>query len=114
MRLFAVRVEPVGAGAVVWVSGEVDMSVADVLQHVLVDTAGRPRTRRMVVDFEQVSFLDPSGLGAVVAGYAAAAAAGVTFTVRNATGVVARVLAVMETTDNLESGHPDGGFQRTA
>jgi anti-anti-sigma factor len=110
--LFAVRVEPVGAGTVVWVSGEVDMSVADVLEHMLVNTAGRPQTRRIVIDFEEVSFLDPSGLRALVAGYAAAVAAGAAFTVRNASGVVARVLSAMATAERLDDRHPDGGFEQ--
>jgi anti-anti-sigma factor len=110
--LFAVRVEQIGAGAVVWVTGQLDMSVAEMLEHVLLHIAGRPSIRRVVVDFEGVTFLDPSGLRALVAGYATATAAGVAFTVRNAAGMVARVLDATETAEGLGAGPQDGDLEQ--
>ena len=70
---------------------------------------------------EQLRFLDSSGVHALVKGYHAATGAGGSLTVRNATGVVARVLHITGVADALgmTAGDPDkpdgaGEYQRGA
>jgi anti-sigma B factor antagonist len=68
--------------AVVELHGEVDISSAPRLWQVLVDTAELCPTR-VVVDLQHLTFIDSTGIGALVAGRNAARALGVGFTVRN-------------------------------
>jgi len=102
-------------------AGEVDMTVSPVFEQTLVDAATRHDGGRVVVDLEQLRFLDSSGVHALVKGYHAATGAGGSLTVRNATGVVARVLHITGVADALgmTAGDPDkpdgaGEYQRGA
>jgi anti-anti-sigma factor len=68
--------------AVVEIRGEIDVSSADRLSRILVDIAHRLRPARVVVDLLYLTFIDSSGMGALVAGRNAARAVGIGFTVR--------------------------------
>jgi len=93
--VFEVRTDTRHDGAViVHAAGEVDMTVSEVLERTLLEAARHAATPRVVVDFERLRFLDSSGVHALVRGYHAVNDAGGSLTVRNATGVVARVLHI--------------------
>ncbi len=78
--------------AVVEVRGELDLSICDQLQRVLVDTATRLRPPSIVVDLLHVTFIDSTGIGALAAGRNAARGVGIGFRVRHPTDLVARQL----------------------
>lgn len=92
---------------VVRVAGEVDMTVSPMFEQTLVDAATLHGGGHVVVDLGQLRFLDSSGVHALVKGYHAAAGAGGSLTVRNATGVVARVLHITGVADALGMAGPD-------
>jgi anti-anti-sigma factor len=92
--VFEVRTDTARDGeVVVHAAGEVDMTVSAVLERALLEAAA-PGTRRVVVDLRSLRFMDSSGVHALVKGYHAMGSAGGTLVVRNATGVVARVLYI--------------------
>jgi anti-anti-sigma factor len=93
---------------VVRAAGEVDMTVSPVFEQTLVDAAARHAGKRVVVDLDQLRFLDSSGVHALVKGYHAAAGSGGSLTVRNATGVVARVLHITGVAEALGMAGADG------
>jgi anti-anti-sigma factor len=68
---------------IVEIRGEVDVGSADRLCRILVDTAARLRPSRIVVDLLYLTFIDSTGIGALVAGRNQAHTLGVGFTVRN-------------------------------
>ena len=93
--MFEVRIDTGRDGmVVVHAIGEVDMTVSALLERTLVDAALRAAPGQVVVDFENLRFLDSSGVHALVRGYHAVNDAGGSLTVRNASGVVARVLYI--------------------
>jgi anti-sigma B factor antagonist len=69
------RAEDCGAWAVVVLSGEVDLALAPALREA-VDALIAERRARIVLDLEQVSFMDSSGLGVLVYGMRRAGALG--------------------------------------
>jgi|tagenome__1003787_1003787.scaffolds.fasta_scaffold19118138_2 anti-sigma B factor antagonist len=73
---------------VVEVHGEVDLGCADRLRRVLVDAANQLRPVRIVVDLRHVTFIDSTGIGALVAGTNTARSIGVGFVVRNPSAFV--------------------------
>lgn len=106
--MFEVRTDTGPDGAVVvHAAGEVDMTVSAVLEHSLLDATRHAIPPRVVVDFEKLRFLDSSGVHALVRGYHAANDAGGSLTVRNATGVVARVLYITGVAEALGMPVPD-------
>jgi len=93
--VFEVRTDTRDDGVVVvHAIGEIDMTVSAVLERTLLDAAKRTTPGEVVVDFESLRFLDSSGVHALVRGYHAVNDAGGSLTVRNASGVVARVLYI--------------------
>jgi len=93
--VFQVWTEPVDDGAVVVrVSGEVDLTVSGQLERVLLAAPSAPDADRVIVDLEDLRFLDSSGVHALVKGYLATRDAGLPYEVRNASGMVARVLQI--------------------
>jgi anti-anti-sigma factor len=68
-------------GIVVEVRGEIDVANSDRLRDVLFD-AGRERPEAVVVDLVYVTFIDSTGIGALVAGYNNARRYGVPFVLR--------------------------------
>jgi anti-sigma B factor antagonist len=92
---FAVRVEPAeGAVSQVTVSGEVDPATSDVLFDVLVRALSAARTTHVEVDLAEVTLLDASGIGVLLAARNRAHTAGKTLSVCAATGMPLRVLEV--------------------
>lgn len=75
------------------IAGEVDMVSASVVEQALLAAVGRA-TVNLVVDLKSVSFLDSSGLRALIVGREHAAGVGVTFRIDSPQPVVARVLQV--------------------
>lgn len=78
-------------------AGEIDLSSVDVLLRAQGDALAMAAFRRLhgvVVDLDQVTFLDSTGIGTLVGGYRQAATAGLTYQLENARGAVARVLHV--------------------
>jgi anti-sigma B factor antagonist len=108
--VFEVRTEAASDGIVViLVAGEVDLTVSDRLERVLVDAARATATGPLVVDLQLLRFLDSSGVQALLRGYQAARAAGRSLTVRNARGMVARVLTITGVGEALGLPVPSSG-----
>lgn len=88
----------IGSGYVrLALAGEVDLSSVDVLlkgQGDALADAATGRLHGVVVDLDRVTFLDSTGIGALVGGFREASAAGLTYRVENPHGPVARVLDV--------------------
>jgi anti-anti-sigma factor len=109
--VFDVRTDtPADGLVVVRAAGEVDMTVSTQFEQALLDAATGHPGGRVVVDFEELRFLDSSGVHALVKGYHAATGTGGSLTVRNATGVVARVLTITGVAEALGmsgTGDPD-------
>jgi anti-anti-sigma factor len=68
---------------VVEIRGEIDVSSADRLRRVLVDAATQLRPPGVVVDLLHLTFIDSTGIGALVAGRNAARTVGIGFTLRH-------------------------------
>ena len=94
MGRFEVATSVEGDRTVVTVAGECDLAVRDELTSVLLDAVSAARV--VVVDLADVSFLDSSGVHALIAGYHAAQEPGGRFYAVNAVGVVESVLAMTE------------------
>ena len=75
-------------------AGDFDMSVAADLSDALVRAARAPGVQRVVADLRHTAFLDSHGIAGLLGGYEAAAAAGRSFTVTNARGMVRQVLEI--------------------
>jgi anti-anti-sigma factor len=80
----------------VWVrlSGEVDLAVADDLQHWLVAAIPAEPIHTMHVDFHDVTFLDSTGIRAMVLAQRAAQERGVTMRLSGAHGRVESALRI--------------------
>jgi anti-anti-sigma factor len=100
-RPFSVRCEQRGGGAVVVVTGEVDMSTTPALREQLRGPEAVADT--VVLDLREVSFMDSSGLGAIVGQHKRARERGFRFAVAvaGATGVE-RILVLAQLTQVLE------------
>lgn len=95
--------EPGGAGrsVVVTVVGELDLATAPRLRELLIEAVTEQRPQEVWVDLAGVTFLDSTGIGALVAGRKQATRAGVRFAVRNPRGIVHKVLDVAGLLDIL-------------
>ena len=78
---------------VIAVAGEVDIATVPKLQQAISEVLAAPPAR-VEVDLAGVSFLDSTGIGALVAGRNRAAEIGVRFVVANPRSIVRRVLDV--------------------
>jgi anti-sigma B factor antagonist len=74
---------------VVDIRGEIDVASADRLCRILIDAATRLRPTRVVVDLLYLTFIDSTGIGALVAGRDAARSVGCGFTLRHANSLAA-------------------------
>lgn len=84
---------------VVDVRGEIDVATAKQLRTTLVDAVSNLRPVRLVVDMMHVTFVDSTGIGAIVAGQNAALSVGSAFAVVNPTPFVRRQLRMMGLSD---------------
>jgi anti-anti-sigma factor len=91
---------------VVEIRGELDIVTARGLRELLVDQVSRDRPTRIVVDMRYLSFMDSTGIGALVGGYGAAREAGVEFSVCNASAFVYRQLRITGLTDIFACPQP--------
>jgi anti-anti-sigma factor len=83
------------AGAVcLMLSGDIDLTCRDSLRNRLVDVIDIDQVDHLLVDLDEVTFLDCSGIGALIAGYNAALAAGCRYEVRNPHGIVSTILRI--------------------
>jgi len=112
--VFQVRAEPVDGGSiVVRVYGEVDLTVSGQLERVLLAAPAIADVDRVIVDLGDLHFLDSSGVHALVKGYLATRDAGLSYEVRNASGMVARVLRITGVAEAFglagDAGEPSKG-----
>ena len=86
--------ELVGDTVVVRPSGEVDRETADAFRNAMLDAVAEPGAPRVEVDLAGVSFLDSSGVGALLVAHRAADAAGRTLVARDPVALVRTVLEI--------------------
>jgi anti-anti-sigma factor len=92
---FAVRVEPVAdAVTVVTASGELDPASSDVLFEALLRALAVDRAGHITVDLANVTLLDASAIGVLLAAQNRANAAGKMLSVRAVNGLPLRVLEI--------------------
>lgn len=93
--------------AVVELRGELDLASEVALRHLLLDLV-RDAPPGILVNLRHVSFIDSTGLGALVAGYKAARAAGVPYRVGQVAPFVERQIRLTGL-DELLGEPADGG-----
>lgn len=99
--------------ATVSLAGECDLTVQEELTKVLM--AAIATSRPVVLDLDQLTFLDSSGVHALVTAHQAARAEGVALRAVNARGVVAELLGLTGVADLLHPpGDGNGGISRAA
>jgi anti-sigma B factor antagonist len=86
--------EPIGEQITVWLHGELDLSTMDGLTTVLDESITGPECVNIVVDLNEVTFIDAQTIGALVRAYKKAAEAERALWIVGATGLVHRVLGV--------------------
>lgn len=91
---------------IVQVHGEIDMEVADEVLATLRSTLDGEPPERIIVDLYDVTLLDSTGVGALVAAYKEAAERGIRLVVINPRGIVQRVLRIAGVLDTLSSTGP--------
>jgi anti-anti-sigma factor len=72
--------------------GEMDIAVVGIVSEAIRQALGDATTTELVVDVAAVTFLDSTGIGALMTGHKSAQARGAAFRVINAHGSVDRVL----------------------
>jgi anti-sigma B factor antagonist len=92
---FDVRVEPTVENVTrVTVWGEVDAATSEALFEALVSALSLDRTGHLAVDLANVTLLDASGIGVLLAAQNRAGMAGMTFSVHAAAGLPLEVLEI--------------------
>jgi anti-sigma B factor antagonist len=79
-------------GVLLSLSGDIDLTCRDSLRNRLIAIIDIDRADRLFVDLDEVTFLDCSGIGVLVAGYNAALVTGCRYELRNPHGVVSTIL----------------------
>ena len=96
---FTITPEPAidGDGAVVRfrIAGELDMEARDPLRELLLDAVDSRTYAHIVIDLDQISFIDSEAINAIIDGYIAAQHAGITLRLQHANGIVRRVFDVI-------------------
>lgn len=82
----------VGDDCVLKLTGDFNLTCSDQIGDLGVETLESDRTHLLVLDLSAVTFIDSTGLGALVRMYNAAAARGKGFSLRNPSGRVWRAL----------------------
>jgi len=98
---FDCTIEQLGDLIVVTPEGEIDMANAAVLREVLRNVVERKTAGRIAVDMRNVTFLDSTGLGMLVAARKAAAAKGMELGLADPNPIVRMTLDVANLTDLL-------------
>lgn len=104
-ELFSVTSEIRGHAAHLRLFGEIDMATAPVLEGWLQSAESNGNTA-IVVDLEQVTFIDASGLRPFLGAAQRAIHSGRTFAITRAPAVVQRVLQITGTTHLLSADWP--------
>ena len=95
MKEFSLDQHPVDDGVFrLAVSGEVDLANSEVLAEAIRTAIKKWSVAEVVVDLDQVTFLDSSGISVLVAGYNLAADYGVAYFVVNPHDLVRRTLDI--------------------
>lgn len=87
-----VNVESIGNNLVARVAGELDMSVAGDFRAQVEAALDREGTRNLILNFNEVSFIDSSGLGAILGRYKRLSQAGGVMAIVNPQPQVKRIL----------------------
>jgi anti-sigma B factor antagonist len=111
-RIWACTVSHSDDMATVTLSGEVDIAAREELRDILVTEVNRPWTACVQVDLASVTFLDSSGIAALVTAYGAAMAAGRQFTLLRARGRALRVLEITGLMPLLSAPDMGSGAER--
>ncbi len=104
------RMEILGELAVVRVRGEVDLSWSQGIRRTVLDALGKASA--VTVDLSEVSYIDSSGIAALVEGFQNARAKQQRFTLLNASDAVRSVLKlarldrVFALVDDIDAAHP--------
>lgn len=93
--------------AVLWLRGDIDLRVRDQVASAAVDLLAEEKV--VIADLSGVTFLDSSGLSALIKARKVATGLGRQFTVRSASPPVARVLTVTGLAHWLAGGDPRDG-----
>jgi anti-anti-sigma factor len=75
-------------------AGDIDLTCWDSLRNRLTAMTDIDHVDHLVVDLDEVTFLDCSGIGALITGYNAALVAGCRYEVRNPHGIVSTILRI--------------------
>jgi len=92
VRLLKVNVESIGNNLVARVDGELDMSVAGGFRAQVEAALDREGVRNLILNFSEVSFIDSSGLGAILGRYKRVSQAGGAMAIVNPQPQVKRIL----------------------
>ncbi|GII26191.1 STAS domain-containing protein [Planosporangium mesophilum] len=95
--------------AVIDVRGELDVTTVNGFRTLLVDTIKRQQPAHVVIDMRRVTFMDSTGIGALVVGYNTAHEIGADFVVRNPSPFVLRQLHITGLTDVFTASAADQG-----
>jgi anti-anti-sigma factor len=96
--------------AIIDVRGELDVTTVSAFRAFLIDTLTRQRPARVVVDMRRVTFMDSTGIGALVIGYNTARENGADFVVANPSSFVHRQLHITGLTEVFGLS-PDGSAE---
>jgi anti-anti-sigma factor len=91
---------------IIQIHGELDLDVADEVLATLTGALDSGPVERLIVDLFDVTLLDSTGVGALVAAHQTAAQAGVKLVVINPRGIVQRVLRIAGVLETLSSTGP--------
>ncbi|MCW2638145.1 MAG: antirepressor [Dactylosporangium sp.] len=94
--------------AIIDVRGELDVTTVNGFRALLVDTITRQQPARVVVDMLRVTFMDSTGIGALVVGLNTARDIGADFVVRNPSPFVLRQLHITGLTEVFGLGTTPG------
>jgi anti-sigma B factor antagonist/stage II sporulation protein AA (anti-sigma F factor antagonist) len=89
------------------VGGEVDLATADQLATAMAQALADGRLNQLVVDLDQVTFLDSTGVATLMAAYRLADGSGTGFVVTNCRDNVRRVLEITGVYKSLAAGDSD-------
>lgn len=96
---FGLEIDAAGDAVVIAASGELDLQHRDTLAEAAIGHLEQGRS--VVVDLAKVTFIDSSGLSALIRSRQAAHRVGGSFSIRGASGAVARVLEITGLGDSL-------------
>lgn len=100
---FRIAVAQYNGVARVAIGGEIDLLSAPAIRAAVAEQLARPETTGVVLDLTEVSFLDSSGIGVLLACKRSAAGADRPLRVTGATGLPAQILEMTGVAEYLSS-----------